>query len=109
MFVDKILVVYCATHPSYGFTGQYKDAIVYRYHKCVEFGEDEQWFNSIAKAENCVLLPTDKRSHITKCKVPRKNSGAAYRFGRSNVWFADDGSALPLSLKYLILIFIKNI
>ena len=93
-FVDNVLVVYCAAHPAYGHTavvGWYRDALVYRRHQCAEFDDGEQWFNALARAENCVLLPPSERARITKWKVPRRNSGAAFGFGRANVWFADEG------------------
>lgn len=96
--VENILVVYCATHPSQGFTtvvGWYQHATVYRYYEELGFeadGEETYWqsYNAIAKKENCVLLPRNERSQILKWKVPRKNNGISYGFGRANVWFATE-------------------
>ena len=90
--VEDVLVIYCAKHPAHNFTtvvGWYKHATVYRYYQEIEFGEgDIQNFNAIAKANDCVLLPTGTRSKVLEWKVPRKIGGCAYGFGRANVWYA---------------------
>lgn len=103
--VDDVLVVYCATHPAYSFTtvvGWYRHATVFREYQQATFGDYIQSYNSIAKAEDCVLLPKDMRARRTNWFVPRRNSGAAYGFGRSNVWFASkDDENQELLSKFL--------
>lgn len=96
--VSDVLVIYCATHPSHGFTtvvGWYKKATVFRHYQNIELTQPdgsiyEQSCNAIAKKEECVLLPRIERSQITKWKVPRKKGGISYGFGRANVWFAQE-------------------
>lgn len=92
--VEDVLVVYCAKHPAHNFTtvvGWYNHATVYRHYQVAEFGEgDIQYYNAIAKAKDCVLLPTSARSKIVQWKVPRKTGGCAYGFGRANVWYANE-------------------
>lgn len=94
--VEDVLVVYCATHPSGGFTtvvGWYRNATVFRHYQNIELSQEDgsiyvQSCNAIAKKDECVLLPRSERSKVTKWKVPRKKSGISYGFGRANVWFA---------------------
>ena len=92
--VEDVLVIYCAKHPAHSFTtvvGWYKHATVYRYYRDMEFDNgDIQSFNAIAKAKDCVLLPTSARSKKVQWEVPRKNRGWAYGFGRANVWYASE-------------------
>lgn len=107
--VEDVLVIYCATHPAHKFTtivGWYSHATLYRDYRSAVFtsGENEeyiQWYNAIAKTENCVLLPTKERSHKTVWGVPRKQTGASYGFGRSNVWFAQNPEKNPLLTEFL--------
>lgn len=90
-FVEDVLVVYCAKHPAHNFTtvvGWYKHATVFRHYQEENMEGEVQNYNAIAKAEDCVLLPTSARSRILKWKVPRKLGGCAYGFGRANVWYA---------------------
>ena len=49
-----------------------------------------QDYNAIALAKNCVLLPRRERSLYNKWSVPKKTSGAAFGFGQSNLWFAQE-------------------
>ena len=104
-YVDDVLVVYCATHPAHKFTtvvGWYRHARRYMEDMC--FGDDEddwQFYNAVAKAEDCVLLPTSQRSRITKWQAPRRNKGRTYGFGRSNIWFAQNTDNNPDLDKYL--------
>ena len=92
--VEDVLVVYCAKHPAHNFTtvvGWYKHATVYRHYKEINFGEgDIQYYNALAKASDCVLLPVSARSRIVQWKVPRKTGGCGYGFGRANVWYASE-------------------
>ena len=107
--VEDVLVIYCATHPSHGFTtvvGWYQNATVFRHYQNIELTQDdgsvyEQACNAIAKKENCVLLPRSERSQILKWKVPRKKNGISYGFGRANVWFASEQQENDNLAKYL--------
>lgn len=108
-YVEDILVVYCATHPIHGFTtvvGWYNHATVYRNYMEVGFeqaGSEIYWqaYNAIAKASDCVLLPHSERSQSLKWKVPRKNGGISYGFGRANVWFASGQKENEYLRKYI--------
>jgi hypothetical protein len=110
--VDDILVVYCATHPTHKFTtvvGWYQHATVYRNYMYIDFedGEKEtytQAYNAIAKKDDCILLPKCERSKVSRWKIPRRNTGASYGFGRANVWYANGAE----DNKYLY-DFLKNI
>jgi hypothetical protein len=83
--VDDVLVIYCAARPYQNFTsvvGWYKHTTVYSNYQIVEINlEDksvyEQWYNAIAKEEDCVLLPKSARK-IIEWNVPRRQTGAAY-------------------------------
>lgn len=107
--IDGVLVVYCATHPSHGFTtvvGWYRNATVFRHYQDIELMQDDgsvyvQSCNAIAKKADCVLLPRSERSQITKWKVPRKKGGISYGFGRANVWFAQEQSENSNLREYL--------
>ena len=96
---DDVLVVWCAKHPAHLFTtvvGWYKHATVYRDYKATNFNGTDggiytQYYNVVAKAKDCVLLPTSQRSRKTLWEVPRKKAnGRPYGFGRANVWFANE-------------------
>lgn len=69
--------------------GWYKNATVARYYEWI----DDGWpFNIVAKVEDSVLLPLDKRHKV----VPRAcKEGYSYGMGQANVWFAksDDEKA----------------
>ena len=109
--IDDVLVIYCAKHPAHGFTtivGWYKHATVYRYYQSIDFlvNDDNddiytQDFNIIAKAEDCVLLPRNERSKKLKWEVPRRNNGASFGFGQSNIWFATNKDENQLLKNYL--------
>lgn len=100
--VEDVLVIYCAKHPYHNFTsvvGWYKCATVFRWYCIQNFPSNDekgvygQWYNAIAKKEDCVLLPRTSR-RITEWNVPRKQKGAAYGFGQANVWFAEEKTTL---------------
>lgn len=94
--IDNVLVIWCAKGPSNDFTsvvGWYKNATVYRYYQEVEFDNGFiQYYNILAKAEDCVLLPRGIRSRKTMWWVPRvaKKNGPSYGFGQANVWFVNE-------------------
>ena len=107
--VEDVLVVWCATHPTYKFStvvGWYRHATVYRYYQTMRFdaigdGDYYQDYNVIARAEDCVLLPTVLRSRKAVWEAPRRRAkGRSYGFGRANVWFAED-SGNPGLEKYI--------
>lgn len=98
--VEDVLVVYCAKYPfaekneTY-VVGWYQHATVYRYYACTTFpledgGEEEQYYNALALAENCVLLPRNKRRNPSMWRVPRMSEGRGFGLGQANVWFASD-------------------
>ena len=97
---EDVLVVYCAkfpdstTYETY-VVGWYKHATVYRNYEKMQFDDrgDEyfQYYNAIAKKENCVLLPRGLRRRNQIWRVPRKKGGVAFGFGQSNVWYASEG------------------
>ncbi|CAM2076742.1 MAG: Nucleotide modification associated domain-containing protein [uncultured Clostridium sp.] len=94
--IDNVLVIWCAKSPTNDFTsivGWYKNATVYREYQSVEFESGYvQDYNILAKAEECVLLPSNIRSRKTMWWVPRvaKKNGPSYGFGQANVWFANE-------------------
>ena len=94
--INDVLVIWCAKADTNNFTsvvGWYKNATVYRDYKSVEFDTGYiQYYNVIAKADDCVLLPSKVRSRRTMWWVPRvaKKNGPSYGFGQANVWFANE-------------------
>ncbi len=102
--VDDVLVIYCAKHPFHNFTtivGWYNHATVYRDYQEQEFDDGYiQYYNMIAKAKDCVLLPVSERSRILLWQAPRKGKGWKFGFGRANVWYAsEDDERLDAYLK----------
>lgn len=91
---EDVTVVWCALKPTENGTqetvivGWYEHALV---HRCYQnsfrspFGLARDFFVT-AKAEDCYLLPEDKRTYtIGRAAVDGKGKG----FGQSNVWYAD--------------------
>lgn len=101
-----VLVVWCS--PKDGKTvivGWYKNATVERYHQdsivSVVTGMPRSYF-CWAKAEDCYLLPEDKRTYtIDRASKEKTGSG----FGQSNIWYADSDYAkeeiLPQIVDYI--------
>ena len=93
--VDDVLVIWCAKDDCVDFTsvvGWYKHATVLRYHDNVKMDSKyDQYYNVIAKSEDCVLLPKGVRHRRALWYVPRKGkkNGPSYGFGQANVWFAN--------------------
>lgn len=96
--VEDVLVVYCALYSdslvkeTY-VVGWYKHATVYRNYMEMEFDFNDgsvyyQYYNAIAKKEDCVLLPRPVRRRSNIWRVFRKASGHSFGFGQANVWFA---------------------
>lgn len=99
-FIKDVLVVWCAKSLDNDFTsivGWYKNATVYRKYKNNDYCDKEnRKYNICAKAKDCVLLPIGLRNRRTFSYVPRKgkNSFPSYGFGRSNIWFAREDTAV---------------
>lgn len=91
---DDILVVWCASTilNETSIVGWYRHATVYRNYQSVEFTNGYiQEFNILAKKEDCVLLPEDKRHrHVWDAPVARKRT---YGFGQSLLWYAQEENA----------------
>ena len=84
---------------------RYKHANVYRNYQVVGVTRQDGTkfdlcFNAESLKENCVLLPREER-RPTQWNVPRRQTGATYGFGQSNVWFADDGQENKLLEEFL--------
>lgn len=103
---SNAIVIWCAHKPG-GETviiGWYENATIYRYYQRCSFspfGLDRDFFVE-AKAEDCYLLPEDKRTYI----IGRASEqGIGKGFGQSNFWYADSEYAknefIPSVLKYL--------
>ena len=93
-YVDDVLVFWVAPHPDYKddrLIGWYRNARVYR--RYIE-PDDESYgashyydgciYNIIADANDCILLPEDKRTY----PIPRAK-GYCGGIGQANVWYAD--------------------
>ncbi len=99
--VDDVLVIWCATHINENRTvivGWYKNATVYRNYQEKVFtnadgSEYSQFYNVVANAEDCVLLPALARSRYTLWNVPRRRKGCSYGFSSANYWFATEEAA----------------
>jgi len=102
--IDNVLVVWCAPLPESKRTvvvGWYKNATVYRkvntlpYEKEADWGLEEfgNWYNAVAKKEDCVLLPTKERSKSIWAAYRRSHGQSAFGFGQSNMWYAREDNA----------------
>ncbi len=87
--ISNVLVIWIATHPKAGGTyivGWYKNATVYKsYQESNNPLRNSYGYNIVAKAENCLLVPIDRRTF----QVPRAKTGGKGFLGQSNVWYAD--------------------
>lgn len=94
--INDVLVIWCAKADTNNFTsvvGWYKNSTVYKDYKSAEFETGYiQYYNVIAKENDCILLPPKVRSRRTMWWVPRvsKKNGPSYGFGQANVWFANE-------------------
>ena len=107
---EDVTVVWCALKPNTDgvqetvIVGWYEHAAAYRYYQNSfrsPIGLDRDYFVA-AKAEDCYLLPEDKRTYtIGRAAVDGKGKG----FGQSNVWYADSEYAreniIPKVVAYL--------
>lgn len=75
--------------------GWYKDAKVFRHFRQ---GEDDNYYNVMARPEDVVLLPPQQR----QWEVPRASrEGAGTGMGQSNVWYADKPEVVDFVLDML--------
>ena len=96
---NGVLVVWCATHHHNEavVVGWYRNATVLRNYDVIRIdyedgGWEEQAYNVVADAQDCVLLPEGERNR--RCWwVPRKRVTRSFGFGQANVWFAEEESA----------------
>ena len=96
---NGVLVVWCATHHHNEavVVGWYRNATVLRNYDRIRIdyedgGWEEQIYNVLADAGDCVLLPEGERNR--RCWwVPRKRVTRSFGFGQANVWFAEEESA----------------
>ena len=84
---ENVLVIWVAKrniNEKNTIVGWYKNATVGKYYEWI----DGDWpFNIVAKVEDCVLLPLNKRNKV----VPRAGKdGYSYGMGQANVWFAQN-------------------
>ena len=87
--VDDVLVVWCATARDNMpvVVGWYKHATVYRHYQICKFDSGYiQYYNVIADAENCVLLPYQIRGKLQWHAAISKTDG--FGFGQSLQWYA---------------------
>ena len=101
-FIDDVLVIWCATRnlgdkTDITVVGWYKHATVYRdltdWTMVWKDGtEEERYYNVIAKAEDCVLLPEGVRNQF-KWNVPTAKYTKAYGFGQAMVWYPTEEKA----------------
>lgn len=101
-----VLVIWCAPQSATDnrtvVVGWYRNATVFREYQAVEFDNGYvQYFNVLAKDEDCILLPYEERNRYC-WNVPRKRkTGAAFGFGQSNQWYASEENAQPFIAKLL--------
>lgn len=90
--VEDAIVVFCSkafNSQTMRVVGFYKNATVFRQQQeCVFENGDYQYFNFIAKKEDCVLLPNHERHSKSKWYVPSSGKrNSSFGFGRSNICF----------------------
>lgn len=85
--VDDVLVIWCATtdRKVASVVGWYKEATVYRDLLPIMRDDMEAGFNVVAEADNCVLLPRNKRDrHEWEAPVSKL---VGYGFGSAMTWY----------------------
>lgn len=94
--VEDVVVVWCATTMlnETSVVGWYNHATVYRNYQEAVFEDDYvQDFLTIAKKEDCVLLPVgDRHMFMWQAPTAKKRS---YGFGQSLIWYAQEEQAQP--------------
>lgn len=101
-FIEDVLVIWCATRnlgdkTDITVVGWYKHATVFRdltdWTMAWDDGtEEERYYNVIAKAADCVLLPEGIRNQF-KWNVPTAKYTKVYGFGQSMVWYPTEPKA----------------
>lgn len=95
--VSGVTVIWCATSDlnETAVVGWYRNATVFReYQVFVDENENERYYNVLAKAEDCVLLPQGTR-HRHIWSAPSKKRTRAFGFGQALLWYAQEEKALP--------------
>ena len=92
--VDDVLVVWCATSDlnETSVVGWYKHATVYRHYQQETAIFEDRYYNILACADDCVLLPSGER-HQHIWNAPTAKRTRSYGFGQSLVWYAAEESA----------------
>jgi len=96
-YIEGATIIFCATNPRLGevLIGWYKNAKVFRE---VQTDSDGNYYNIESCSADCMLLPEEDRTFV----IPRSGKkGAAFGFGRSNVWYADDEKSCEFVSKVL--------
>lgn len=104
LYVDDVLVVWCATSEQKGnvIVGWYKHARVYRQQQSIYRMNEKIYYYIEAEAKNSVLLKEDERNF----PIGRASQvGVGRGFGRSNIWYANAEIAqkevVPKVIKYI--------
>lgn len=91
---NNVLVIWVSKDKSEGLkiVGWYKNAKVYREYQNMPSREYNYEYNIKAKAEECILLPLEKRTF----EVPTANKmegNIKFGFGQANIWYANEENA----------------
>lgn len=106
-YVDDVLVIWVATNESNEtrIVGWYKNATVYRvqqFQQSITNGEFDLYYNILADAKDCYLLPQSERTFEIQRAA---HSGKGTGIGRSNVWYAESPFAenilIPSVIEYI--------
>lgn len=101
--VSGVTVVWCATSDrnETSVVGWYKNATVFReYQMFTDENNEERFYNVLARASDCILLPQGTRNrHIWN--VPSKKYTRAFGFGQSMLWYAGEEKAVPFVTRLL--------
>ena len=91
-YLNNVLVVWIATHPSAGgayVVGWYKNATVFSVFQRSEYKQRNKYgYNIVANTKDCVLVPIDRRLF----QIPRARVEGKGFLGQSNVWYADSSN-----------------
>lgn len=81
--------------------GWYRNATVFReYQNFYDEDGNKRWYNVLAKASECVLLPQKMRNK-NEWWVPSKKYAKYYGFGQSMLWYAQEEDAKEYLKEYL--------
>ena len=97
--VQDVLVIWCATRMEGDTTvvGWYKHASVFRDMQewtmmFADGTEEDRFYNVLAEARNCTLLPEDERNR-NAWSVPSARYTKSFGFGQAMVWYPEEESA----------------